>query len=216
MDTRVVPLAASSCSPAIAVAREAIAQHRDTPGPLLPILHAIQHRLRCIPPETVGTLAEALNLSRAEVHGVITFYPHFRTAPPGDHVIEVCRAESCQSRGGEAIAAHAEARLGCSFNATTDDGRYTLESVYCLGLCAQSPSMMIDGKPYARITPARFDRLMANAVAAAGVAPNTPSAAAMAMQRGAPSTATAGNDQSPLATPTVHPTAASGNLEASA
>jgi formate dehydrogenase subunit gamma len=152
--------AIESDNPAIAAAARAIAAHKNAPGALLPILHAVQHELGCIPPESVQIIAEALNLSRAEVHGVITFYPHFRETPPGRHVVEVCRAESCQAMGGEHIAAHARKQLGCDFHATSKDGSFTLEPVYCLGLCAQSPAMLVDGVPYARLTPKRFDTIM--------------------------------------------------------
>ncbi|MGU9992686.1 formate dehydrogenase subunit gamma [Bordetella avium] len=145
---------------AIAVAQRLAARFADQPGALLPLLHALQEELGCIPPETVGVLAEALSLSRAEVHGVITFYPHFRTEPAGRHVLQICRAEACQAMGGDALAAHAQARLGCDFHARSADGAFTLEPAYCLGLCAQSPALMLDGRPHARMTPARLDRLI--------------------------------------------------------
>ncbi len=146
---------------AAATARRIALQYRGTEGPLLPILHALQHELGCIPPETAQILADTLNLSRAEVHGVITFYPHFRSTPAGRHVIELCRAEACQARGADALADHARRALGCDFHQTSADGAVTLEPVYCLGLCAQSPSALIDGQPHARLSPARFDRLLA-------------------------------------------------------
>jgi formate dehydrogenase subunit gamma len=152
--------AARSDHPAIAAAARAVAAHKDVPGALLPILHTVQRELGCIPPEAVAPIAEALNLSRAEVHGVITFYPHFRQKPAGRHIVEVCRAESCQAMGGEHIADHARKKLGCDFHATSADGAYTLEPVYCLGLCAQSPAMLVDGVPYARLTPRRFDTIL--------------------------------------------------------
>jgi len=123
-------------------------------------LHDVQHELGCIPADAVPVIAEALNLSKAEVHGVITFYPHFRTEPAGQHVLEICRAEACQSMGADALIAHAHDTLGCSFHETTPDGNVTLEPVYCLGLCAQSPAIMVDGKPYARITPEKLTRLV--------------------------------------------------------
>ena len=145
--------------------RPASSPGSDQPGPLLPVLHAVQHELGCIPAEAVQTIAEALNLSRAEVHGVITFYPHFRSAPAGRHVIEICRAESCQAMGGEQLAEHARHALGCDFHASTPDGEFTLEPVYCLGLCAQSPAIMIDGQ--ARVTRDKLDRLLAQARQAA-------------------------------------------------
>ena len=143
-------------------------QFKDRPGPLLEVLHAVQATLGFIPPEAIGLIAEGLNLSRAEVHGVVSFYHHFRAAPPGRHVLQVCRAESCQAMGAEALAAHAEARLGVPFHACTPDGRVSLEPVYCLGLCACSPAVLLDGEPHGRVTPERLDTLLAQADAAAG------------------------------------------------
>ena len=137
-----------------------VARLRDLPGALLPILHAVQDELGCIPPDAVPAIAAALNLSRAEVHGVITFYPHFRSETGARHTLEVCRAESCQAMGGESLAAHARTRLGCDFHAVSADGAFTLEPVYCLGLCAQSPAVMIDGRPHARVTQSKLDRLI--------------------------------------------------------
>jgi len=157
---------AAASDPAIATAARIAAEYRDLPGALLPILHAIQAELGCIPPATVQTVAETLNLSRAEVHGVITFYPHFRSAPAGRHVVEICRAESCQAMGGERLAEHARSRLSCDFHGTTADGGVTLEPVYCLGLCAQSPAVAVDGRAHARMTPEKLDRLLAQAQAA--------------------------------------------------
>ncbi|CAB3883095.1 formate dehydrogenase subunit gamma [Achromobacter denitrificans] len=153
--------AQASPTPAIAATARILARLKDQPGPLLPVLHAVQHELGCIPAPAVQTIAEALNLSRAEVHGVITFYPHFRTEPPARHKLEVCRAESCQAMGGERLAEHARAALGCDFHSRTLDGEFSLEPVYCLGLCAQSPAVMIDGRPQARVTPDKLDRLLA-------------------------------------------------------
>jgi formate dehydrogenase subunit gamma len=127
---------------------------------LLPVLHDIQHELGYVPAESVDAIARGLNLSRAEVHGVITYYPHFRQRPPARHVVQLCQAEACQSMGALALATHAQARLGCAMNAATPDGRFALETVYCLGLCASSPSMMIDERVHARVTPQRFDQLI--------------------------------------------------------
>jgi formate dehydrogenase subunit gamma len=142
-----------------AVAR-AIETHRVKPGPLLEVLHDVQRALGYIPPESVDAIARALNLSRAEVHGVITYYTHFRQHPPARRVVQLCQAEACQSMGAESLAAHAQARLGCAMGAHTPEGRFALESVYCLGLCASSPSMMIGERVYARVTPQRFDQLI--------------------------------------------------------
>jgi formate dehydrogenase subunit gamma len=111
----------------------------------------------------VPEIAQALNLSRAEVHGVITYYHHFREQPPGRHVVQVCRAESCQAMGAEALLAHAQQHLGCPLHGCTADGAFSLEAVYCLGLCALSPAVMIGETPHARVTPQRFDALVAEA-----------------------------------------------------
>lgn len=138
-----------------------IAAHAGKPGALLPLLHAIQDAIGFIAPGSVGGIAQALNLSRAEVHGVITYYPHFRTAAPARHTLEVCRAESCQAMGGDALAAHVQQRLGCDFHGADASGAVGLEAVYCLGLCAQSPAVAIDGVAHARMNPARMDRLLA-------------------------------------------------------
>ncbi|HEX5206647.1 MAG TPA: formate dehydrogenase subunit gamma [Steroidobacteraceae bacterium] len=136
---------------------------RSRPGPLLEVLHAIQAELGYVPPAAVPLVAEELNLSRAEVHGVVSFYHYFRSTPPGAHTVSVCRAESCQAVGGEALAAHARQRLGVDFHQTTPDGRYSLEPVYCLGNCACSPAVMIDGQLHGRVTPERFDALLSGA-----------------------------------------------------
>jgi len=140
---------------------EAIEAHRECEGPLLPVLHAIQDRLGYIPREAIAAVAHALNLSRAEVHGVISFYHDFRAEPAGRHMVRLCQAEACQSVGSEALAAHARARLRVDFHQTSADGVFTLEPVYCLGGCACSPTMMLDGRLYGRVTPERFDRLVA-------------------------------------------------------
>lgn len=131
-----------------------LADRQTQPGALLPVLHDIQDRLGYIPPEAVPDIARALNLSRAEVHGVITYYHHFRQAPPARHVVRICRAEACQARGGDALAAHAEARLKGS--------EVALEPVYCLGLCASGPAVQIgETRLVARLTPEKFDTLIA-------------------------------------------------------
>lgn len=134
--------------------------HAGQAGNLLPILHAVQDALGCIPAAAVPTLARELQLSRAEIHGVISFYAHFRDAPAGQVTVEICRAESCQAMGSDGLAEHAKQQLGCDFHATTPDGKVTLEPVYCLGLCAQSPAIMVDGEPYARMTPDKLDQLL--------------------------------------------------------
>ena len=137
-----------------------IAQHRHLPGALMPLLHAVQDALGHVPDDVVPQIAAALNLSRAEVHGVITYYHHFRREPAGRSVVQVCRAEACQSCGADALLAHIEGRLGCEAHHTSADGAYTLEPVYCLGLCASSPAMAIDDEPHARMTCEAFDALI--------------------------------------------------------
>jgi formate dehydrogenase subunit gamma len=139
----------------------ALLRHKARPGPLLEVLHEVQAELGHIPPGSVPLIADELNLSRAEVHGVVTFYHYFRHSPPGRHIVRVCRAEACQSMGAEALAGHAERRLGVRFEQTTPDGRFSLDPVYCLGNCACSPAVMIDGELFGRVTPERFDALIA-------------------------------------------------------
>jgi formate dehydrogenase subunit gamma len=132
-----------------------IAAQQSRPGALLPILHDIQDALGYIPPDSVAQISSALNLSRAEVHGVITFYHHFRTTPPARHAIQICCAEACQSMGAEHLVKHAERSL-----AGRKQGEISLQPVYCLGLCATSPAVMIGEELHARVTPDKFDRLM--------------------------------------------------------
>ena len=138
-----------------------IARHKDLPGALMPLLHAVQDMLGHVPDEVVPQIAAALNLSRAEVHGVITFYHHFRREPAGRAVVQVCRAEACQSCGADELLAHAERALGCASHQTSADGAFTLEPVFCLGLCASSPAIRIGERLHARVTPEKFDRLVA-------------------------------------------------------
>src|ERR1700704_3972368 len=145
------------------LAAEIIKPHIGHDGALLPILHDLQATFGCIPDAAVPMIAEALNLSRAEVHGVVTFYHDFRHALPGRHVLKMCRAEACQAAGGEALAARAEARLGVAFGTTSADNRVTLEPIYCLGLCATAPSAMLDGRVLGRLDEARIDALVAEA-----------------------------------------------------
>lgn len=138
-----------------------LAAKADGQDQLLPTLHAIQDAHGFIPPESVAQIALAFNLSRAEVHGVLTFYHHFRSTAPARHVVQLCRAEACQSMGADALLAHAERVLGCRLDAHSADGRFGLEPVYCLGQCATAPAMMVDGAVHARVGAARFDRIMA-------------------------------------------------------
>lgn len=143
-----------------AVLARALAAHAAEPGALLPILHAIMAELRWVPPSLTPAIADALNLSRAEVTGVISFYHDFRTAPPGRRIVKLCRAEACQAMGADALAAHAKAKLGIDFHQTRADGAVTLEPVFCLGNCACAPAITIDGRMCGRVDAAAFDRLV--------------------------------------------------------
>ena len=134
-----------------------IAAHRGTEGAALPILHALQDAFGHVPREAIPLIADGLNLTRAEVHGIASFYHDFRHAPPGRHVLRLCRAEACQAMGAEALAAAARARLGIEWHETTADGAVTLEPVFCLGLCAVAPSGMLDGAPLGRLDPPALD-----------------------------------------------------------
>lgn len=144
---------------------EAIAAHGDQPGALLPLLHAVQDALGYVPGQALPMIARALDLSRAEVHGVISYYHFFRSEPPGRQVVQVCRAEACQACGAEELLAHAERVLGCARHGTRADGAVTLEPVYCLGLCAASPAVQIGAKLHARVTPERLEQLLAESLA---------------------------------------------------
>lgn len=139
----------------------ALDAHRTLPGALLPVLHAIQDRLGWVPPAVLPLVAHALNLTRAEVHGVVSFYHHFRSEKPGRHIVRVCRAEACQAFGARALEAHAQRVLGIDFHATTADGAITLEPVYCLGNCGCGPSVLVDADElHARVTPDAFDAIV--------------------------------------------------------
>lgn len=151
------------------MAPEAVAQRTDEivgelanlEGPLLPILQAVQRAFGHVPQEALPRIAEKLNLSRAEVHGVMSFYHDFREAPAGRHVVKLCRAEACQAQGAGAVAAQAKARLGVDFHETTANGAVTLEPVFCLGLCACGPAAMVDGEVVGRVDAARLDEILA-------------------------------------------------------
>lgn len=143
-----------------AVIGRVIEQRRAQAGALLPILHGIQDELGHVPDEAVPQVAGALNLSRAEVHGVVSFYHYFRRTPPGRHTVHICRAEACQSMGAERLAEHARTRLGIDFHQTTPDGAVSLEPIYCLGNCACSPAMLVDDEVVGRATPQRFDEII--------------------------------------------------------
>src|SRR5579862_98721 len=142
------------------IARAIAADYGNQPDGLLEILHRLQAAIGYVPEEAVPILADALNLSRAEVYGVVTFYHDFRHEPPGRHVLKLCRAEACQSMGAEALISGAEQRLGIACGHTTIDGRVTLEPAYCLGLCATAPSGMLDGRGVGRLNAERLARLL--------------------------------------------------------
>ena len=142
---------------------EIIGEHANQEDATLVILHALQEAFGYVPEAAIPMVAQALNLSRAEVHGVFTFYHDFRHKPAGRHVLKLCRAEACQAAGGDALAARAEAKLGVSLGNTTADDRVTLEPIYCLGLCATAPSAMLDGRLIGRLDQKRLDALVAEA-----------------------------------------------------
>lgn len=141
-------------------AQEIIRENRMIDGAALPILQALQRAFGYIHEDVVPMVADALNLTRAEVHGVVTFYHDFRSEAPGRHVLQLCRAEACQSLGADNLADHAQKKLGASWGETTRDGAVTLEPVFCLGLCACAPSAMLDGRPVGRLDIARLDALL--------------------------------------------------------
>ena len=138
--------------------------HLHLEGPMLPILHAIQHAFGHIPAQAHGVIAEALNITRAEVHGVVSFYHDFRERPAGRHVLKLCRAEACQSMGGATLAETVLRRLGLDWHGTTADGAITVEPVYCLGLCACAPAAMLDNRVVGRVDDARLGALLQEAV----------------------------------------------------
>lgn len=139
----------------------AVAAHQAEPGGLLPLLHTLQDSLGYVPSGALPVIGKAMNLSRAEVHGVVTFYPHFRQHAVGRHIIRICQAEACQSMGANALTRHAVLSLGIDLHESSSDGRYTLEPVYCLGNCACSPAMMIGDDLYGRVDAGTFDRVIA-------------------------------------------------------
>ena len=136
---------------------EIIAAHAALDGAAMPMLHTLQAAFGCVPVAAVPMIAEALNLTRAEVHGIVSFYHDFRAHPPGRHVLKLCRAEACQSLGADALASHVRDRLEVDWHGTTHDGAVTLEPVFCLGLCAIGPSALLDGRPLGRLDPARIE-----------------------------------------------------------
>ena len=143
--------------------RQIVTELKGLEGPLMLILHACVETFGFVPQEAVPVIANELNLSRAEVHGVVTFYHDFRREPAGKHVLKMCRAEACQSMGCEALVKRAEDRLGIKCGETSADGQVTLEPIYCLGLCATAPSAMLDGKIVGRLNEAKLDKLLKGA-----------------------------------------------------
>ena len=139
---------------------EILTLHQDLEGSLLPILHAVQASFGHVPQDALPIIAKGLNISRADVHGVMSFYHDFRDAPAGRHVVKLCRAEACQAMGADRVAAHAQRMLGVDWHETSKDGAVTLEPVFCLGLCACAPAALVDGRVVARVDEARFDSLI--------------------------------------------------------
>lgn len=140
--------------------RSIAAEHRDDRGALLPILHAVMDEMGYVDPAAIPILADELNLSRADVYGVVTFYHDFRQTPPGRTTVRICRAEACQAVGAAELADRARNRLGVGFGETTMDGAVTLEQVFCLGNCATGPSVQVDDRLYGRVTPERLDGML--------------------------------------------------------
>ncbi|QJE00057.1 formate dehydrogenase [Massilia forsythiae] len=163
-------------SPAAAdtVAAAVLARHDGRQDQLLPALHALQDAIGFIAPARVPAIARHFNLSRAEVHGVLTFYHHFRAEAPARCRVTLCRAEACRSMGADRLLAHAQRTLGCDLHGRSADGSVSLDPVYCLGQCANAPAMTLDDAVFARVTPARFDALLAHALEADRPAPTHP------------------------------------------
>ena len=162
---RVIPIKPEPVSTLTGEERAAVTsicvRMKNMAGALMPILHAVQRELKYVPKDAVPLIAHTLNLSIADVHGVLSFYHYFLQKKPGNHVVHVCRAEACQAQGSVALEAHVKSRLGVDYHETTRDGSVTLEPVYCLGNCALGPSIMIDERLHGRVTTERFDSLIA-------------------------------------------------------
>ncbi|VDC27725.1 formate dehydrogenase subunit gamma [Pseudogemmobacter humi] len=139
---------------------EILARHKDSEGALLPILHDVQESFGYVPEQALPQIAQHQNISKAEAYGVMTFYHDFRSKPAGQHVLKLCRAESCQSMGADRVAKHAREKLGLDWHETTPDGKITLEPIFCLGLCACGPSAMVDGKVVGRVDEAKLDAIL--------------------------------------------------------
>lgn len=151
----------SATTPAQMVALSVCARHGNKPDELLEIFHEMQHELGYVPEETLPVIATALNRSRAEIYGILTFYHDFKRHPVGKHVVKICRAEACQSMGTDELCHHAERKLNVPLGGTTADGAVTIEQVFCLGNCALSPAVMVGEKLYGRVDPKRFDEIIA-------------------------------------------------------
>jgi formate dehydrogenase subunit gamma len=147
-----------------AIATEIINNFGAKPEMLVQILVAFVERYSFISEEAMRQIAKEINISRAEIHGVVSFYHDFRTEPPGKHVVKICQAESCQAMGSRELTSHAEKKIGANLGQTTDDGKVTLDPVYCLGNCACSPAVMIDQHVYGRVDPKKFDTLLARTI----------------------------------------------------
>jgi formate dehydrogenase subunit gamma len=149
-------------TPSQVAALAVCARHGNKPDELLEIFHEMQHELGFIPEDTLPIVARALNRSRAEIYGVLTFYHDFHRHPVGKHVVKICRAEACQSMGTDELCRHAESKLNVPLGGTTADGAVTIEQVFCLGNCALSPAVMVGEKLYGRVDPKRFDEIISS------------------------------------------------------
>jgi formate dehydrogenase subunit gamma len=147
---------------ALKIPQKLFDEYQNLPGALLPLLHAVQGAIGYIPDDAVPEIAKNLNLSRAEVHGVISFYHYFRTSPPGRVRIQLCRAEACQAMDSASLEQHVKSSLNIDYHQTTADGTYSLEPVYCLGNCACTPSIMINDQIYGQVSPQSFDNILSD------------------------------------------------------
>jgi formate dehydrogenase subunit gamma len=154
------PVLTTAHTPEATIVGRILKQHHQQPGALLPILHAVQDALGHIPDWAVAHIASDLNRSRAEIHGVVSFYHHFRTTPPAPHQLHICQAEACQARGARELTRHAQQALGCGMHERSADGNVELEPVYCLGLCANGPALQLDARQHAAVDPERLDALL--------------------------------------------------------
>ena len=147
-----------------ALVRDIVAAHQGQRGALLPILHAVQEALGCVPPEAIPVLAEELNLSRADVHGVVSFYHDFRSTPAGRTTVRICRGEACQAVGAQRLVNHLQSSRGIALGETSPDGSVTVEQVFCLGNCALGPAAQVNGRLQGRLDEARLSAILDEAV----------------------------------------------------